>query len=191
MIGILPEFFSKLINSHPVLLLSSRSGRNNTLSPLTWYTPVSCDPPMIGISLKPSSTSYHYIRESGDFICAIPDETHLKIIHFCGVHSGRDMDKFRYMNMTTSRGKAVSPLYLSNCLANIECRVRDIVMTGNRPFVTGEILAVNVDPRYFDEEWHPETRLVYHMGGNQYRCGNEIFDMKDIRPGYTPPESFG
>ena len=56
------DCFQRMLVTHPVLLLSSRRDRYNTLMPLIWYTPVSGDPPTIGISLKPSSASYHYIR---------------------------------------------------------------------------------------------------------------------------------
>jgi len=187
------ERFESLLITHPVLLLSSRQGRNGTLSPLVWYMPVSADPPMLALSLKPSAMSYHYIRESGDFILAVPDEKLLKAVHFCGVHSGRDVDKFSHLNLTTARGRAVSPLAVTNCLANIECRVRDIHPGGNRPLITGEVLSLSADPAYYDGGynggWLPHARLVYYLGGNLYRVGNDVIDMSAVRPGYVPPAS--
>ncbi|MFB3786900.1 MAG: flavin reductase family protein [bacterium] len=193
MITVSNESCELMLITHPVVLLSSRQGRYSTLSPLVWYMPVSTDPPMLALSLKPSSTSYHYIRESGDFILAVPDEKLLKAVHFCGVHSGRDVDKFSHLNLTTARGRAVSPLAVTNCLANIECRVRDIHPSGNRPLITGEVLSVTVDPSSYDAGynggWLPTTRLVYYLGGNLYRVGNEVIDMSAVRPGYVPPES--
>lgn len=183
--------FSEMLVSHPVLLISSRSGRYNSIAPLTWYLPLSIDPPMIGISLKPCSATYHYIRESGDFILGIPGENMLRTIHFCGVHSGHDMDKIRHLNQPTTRAKSVSPLMLPACLANIECRVRDIIPSGNRPFITGEILTITAESYYYNDGWLDDIQLVYYLGGNQYRIGNEIKDLSSIRPGYVPPESIG
>jgi len=78
---------------------------------------------------------------------------------------------------------------VTNCLANIECRVRDIYSSGNRPLITGEVLSIIVNPNFYDREWLPQARLVYYLGGNRYRVGNETVDMSDVRPGYVPPES--
>lgn len=183
--------FSKLIASHPILLISSRVGRSNTLSPLTWYLPISIDPPMIGISLKPSSTTYHYVRQSGDFILGIPDDSMLKVVHFCGMNTGKWMDKMLHLNLSTSRGISASPLMLNNCVANIECRVRDIIRTGNRPFITAEVLTLSADSVYYDKGWHPSIRLIYHEGGMKYRIGDEVVDMAALRPGLVQTDSIG
>lgn len=181
-----------MLYTHPVLLLSSRRDRYNTLMPLTWYAPLSLDPPMIGISLKPSSMSYNYIRESGDFILGIPGGSMVKAVHFCGVHSGRDMDKIIHLNLSTTRAREVSPLMVTNCMGQIECRVRQIITSGNRPFITGEVLSVTAEHYYFKNgEWTGEACLVYHLGGSRYRVGDETVDMERIRPGYIPPDSIG
>ncbi len=179
--------FSELLVTHPVLLLSSRSGRSNTVAPLTWYMPVSLDPPLIAISLKPSALSWRYVRESGDFILAVPGESMLKAVQFCGVHSGRDMDKIHHLGLQTAWGKAASPLMLTGCMANIECRTRDIHQTGARPLIVGEILSIYADEIFYKDGWRPNARLIYYAGGNRYRIDNEIIDMGHIRPGYVPP----
>ena len=183
--------YSKLLVSHPVLLVSSRVGRSNTVSPMVWYTPVSMDHPMIGLSLKPSSTSYQYIRQSGDFILGVPDESMIRIVQFCGVNSGRWMDKVYHLNLTTYRGKSVSPLMLTGCLANIECKVRDIIHIGDRPFITGEVLDITADAESYRNGWLPHIQLIYYVGGNLYRIGDEIVNMEYYRPGLVPRDSIG
>ncbi|MBD3267950.1 hypothetical protein GF373_14890 [bacterium] len=186
------EKFSYFIASHPVLVLTSRLGRHNTLCPLTWYLPLSCDPPMLGISLKPSSQSYHSIRETGEFLLAVPPDYMAKAVHFCGLHSGRDMDKLRYLNYTAYRAKEVSPLRVAGCMAYIECRVREITKCGNRPFLSAEVISLYVDPRYADEEgWFDDVVFIHYLGGSQYRVGDEIVDLSAYRPGYIPPDSIG
>jgi len=186
-----PDRFSQMLVTHPVLLMSTRSGRNCTIAPLTWYLPLSLDPPMIGVSLKPSSMSYQYLRESGDFVLGVPGEWMLKTIHFCGLHTGRDIDKIRHLNLPTSRAQSVSPLILSSCLANIECRVRDIIPTGNRPFITAEILTITADSQFYYDGWLENIRLVYYLGGARYRVGDEITEMSSVRPGSTPFDTLG
>lgn len=185
------DSFAKMLVTHPILLLSSRRDRNNTLMPLVWYSPVSLDPPMIGISIKPSSMSYQFIRESGDFLLGIPGGSMVKAVHFCGVHSGRDVDKISHLNLVTTRAKEVSPLLVTNCMASIECRVRQITQTGNRPFICGEVLSVTAEYYYYKDDWTGEACLLYYLGRNRYRAGSDIIDMSSIRPGYVPPDSIG
>lgn len=182
--------FTTMLRTHPVLLLSSRKGRMNTLTPLVWYMPVSQDPPIISISLKPSTMSYHYIREAGDFILCVPDDSMIRAVHFCGLHSGRDTDKIHHLNMPTSRGKSVSPLYLPQCLANIECKVRDIVTVGDRPLITAEVITINVLDEYYENRWLGQANLIYYRGGACYRAGGQDYDMSDMMPGYIPWDSF-
>ncbi len=182
--------FSNLIVSHPVLLLSARKGRFNAVSPVLWYMPVSLDPPMVAISLKPSSQSYHFVRESGDFILGVAGESLVKEAHFCGVHSGRDVDKIRILNLTTARAKTVTPLMITECLAQIECRVRDIIPGMGRPMITAEVLYVGMHEQIDQIGWQPEELLLYYMGGARYRVGRRILDMSDVRPGYVPPDAY-
>ena len=113
-------------------------------------------------------------------------------VHFCGVHSGRDVDKLRYLNVAAVRAKSVSPLQVDGCIGVLECRVRDVAKIGNRPFISGELLHLSVDPRYGnDEGWYTETELIQYEGGNKYRVKNRIIDLSRYRPGYIPPDSIG
>ncbi|MDP8243378.1 MAG: flavin reductase family protein [Candidatus Hinthialibacter antarcticus] len=184
------EAFSHFIATHPVLLLSARKGRANTVSPVLWYMPIGMDPPMVAVSLKPSSQSFHFVRESGDFILGVVGESLVKETHFCGVHSGRDVDKLRVLNLTTTRAKTVTPLMITECLVQIECRVRDIIPGPGRPLITAEVLYVGVHEQIDQIRWQPEEFLLYYMGGNRYRVGRKILDMSDVRPGYVPPDAY-
>ncbi|MBI1389180.1 MAG: hypothetical protein GC154_12105 [bacterium] len=183
--------YRRMIETHPVLLLSSRRKRSNTLAPVTWYMPLGMDPPMLSISLKPSSQSYHYIRESGDFILGVPGEGMIKAVHFCGIHSGRDIDKLLHLNLSAMRAKTVSPLMVMECMGQIECRVRDIYVDGPRPVITAEVMWVGAYERYYEDGWRPLARLVYYAGGARYRVGQQTIDMSAMLPGYVPPNSIG
>ncbi len=138
---------------------------------------------MTGLSLKPSSQSYNYIRESGDFVVAVCSEMMVRDVHFCGVNSGKDMEKSRYMALPMKWGTQATPMILPAALANLECRVRDITTTGDRPWIVGEVMAVLVDSDYYENGWNKDTPLLHYIGGNQYRCGEVTYNMSDIRPG--------
>lgn len=183
MISVSEQQFTRILQTQPVLLLSTRSARRNNLAPLVWYTPISSEPPLLGISLKPSSMSFHYLRESGDFIVSVCRETMVRDVHFCGVNSGRDIEKMRYLNIPSQWGTAATPLILPAALANLECRVRSITPTGDRQWIVGEVKNAIADGEYYDEGWAEETPLLHYVEGNKYRCGEVFYDMSDIRPG--------
>ncbi len=179
--------YPETIVSHPVLLLASRSGIKINVMPVTWYVPLSVHPPLIGVSLSPSSCSYHLVRETGEFALCIPDETMLKEIHFCGVHTGHDVDKIRHLDIVTSRAREVSALLISNCIGHIECRISQNMQHGNRRFLISEVLSVTVQPIAWQDGWTDEFRLVHYLGGIDYRIGDETVKAAGILPGYVPP----
>jgi flavin reductase (DIM6/NTAB) family NADH-FMN oxidoreductase RutF len=156
--------------------------------PVTWYVPLSSSPPLLGVSITPSSYTHSLVRETGEFVLGIPDETMLKEIHFCGVHSGHDVDKVRYLNLVTSRSSEVSALLLSDCVGHLECRVRQILPTGDRRLLVSELLSLRLQPFAWDEGWTDQICLVHHMGGLKYQIGREVVTVNGIHPGYVPPK---
>ncbi|MFH1743665.1 MAG: flavin reductase family protein [bacterium] len=178
---------AEILASHPVLLLSSRSGVQSNVMPVTWYVVLSDSPALIGVSIIPSCYTHRLVRETGEFVLGIPDETMLKEIHFCGVHTGRDVDKIRHLNMSTSRARDVSALLLSECIGHLECRVREMLYTGDRRFYISEIVSLFVQPFAWQEGWTNEVRLVHYVEGLQYRIGTEIVTVEGVEPGYIPP----
>lgn len=182
--------YPEMIESRPVLLLASRSGIKINVMPVTWYIPLSVYPPLIGVSLSPSSCTYRLVRETGEFAFCIPDETMLKEIHFCGVHTGRDTDKVRHLDMLTTRAREVSALLVSDCIGHIECRVREDRPIGNRRFLVSEVLSATVQPIAWEDGWTDEFRLVHYLGGLDYRVGDEVVKVEGILPGYVPPKRY-
>lgn len=183
MITVPVKDYGKLIVSQPVLLLSSRSARRNNLAPVIWYSPVSSKPPLLGISLKPSTMSFDYIRESGDFVLAVCSERMVRDVHFCGINTGRDIEKMRYMNIPAKWGSAATPLILPAALANLECRVQSITLVGDRQWIVGEVISTIADPEFYEDGWREETPLLHYVSGSRYRCGEVTYDMSDVRPG--------
>lgn len=180
--------FTEILAGHPVLLLSSRSGLRMNVMPVTWYVPLSSSPPLLGVSLTPSSYTHYLVRETGEFVLGVPDETMLKEIHFCGVHSGRSVDKIRYLNLMTSRAQEVSALLLSDCIGHLECRVRQILPTGDRRLLVSELVSLRVQPFAWEEGWTNHVRLVHYLGNLDYRIGDEVVTVDGVHPGYVPPK---
>ena len=88
----LPE---KRMRSAPIQL----AGKPNIIT-VAWAGTVCTNPPMLSISVRPERYSYHMIEESGEFVVNLTTEQLVRATDFCGVRSGKDIDKFKEMHLT-------------------------------------------------------------------------------------------
>ena len=155
---------------HAVLVTCrGRDGRDNIIA-VSWCTPLSRKPPLVGISIAPKRFSHGLIRESGEFIVNIPTMEILERLHYCGTHSGRDVDKFEACGFTKLPGRRVKASAIAECIAHLECKVVKSVEAGDHTFFIGEVVEAYADEGVFDGAYlKPEDiRFVFHLGGNAY-----------------------
>lgn len=171
MIEISPLLGLRMINDGSVSLLSTRRDERTNVSTISWQMPLSQDPPMVGIAVTPSSTSHHYLRETGEFVLSIPDASLIAETHYCGTTRGEFTDKVRLMELRTLRARSVSPLLVTNCIGHLECVVHDFRPIGDRVFYTAEVITALVEMDYFEEGWNDNAQTLHHLGGEFYRVG--------------------
>ena len=138
---------------------------------------VCSDPAMVYISVRESRHSYDIIRESGEFVINLTTEELARATDVCGVKSGRDIDKFKEMNLTPVPSKYVSAPSIAESPVNIECRVKQIIPLGTHDMFLAEVLGVTADMDYMDEDGHFDLSasrpLVYSHGG-YYAQGRKL-----------------
>ena len=119
---------------------------------ISWTGTVCTDPPMCYISIRPGRHSYNIIRENGDFVINLTTRDLAYATDWCGVKSGRDHNKFQEMKLTpVPASKVKAPLILESPV-NIECVVRNILELGSHHMFVSEVVAVNADEKYIDNE---------------------------------------
>ena len=84
------------------------------------------------------------IKETKEFVMAFPSEEIKDEAFFCGTHSGRNTDKFKETGLKAIAAKRVKPPLIDKCLANFECKVVNIVETGDHTIFVGEVVAAHV-----------------------------------------------
>lgn len=179
----------RMINDGSVSLLSTRLEEKTNVCTLSWQTPISQEPPMVGFSLTPSSLSHDFLRQTGEFVLSIPDASLIAETHFCGTHSGKLYDKIRLMEFRTLRAHGVSPLLISNCIGHLEGVVRSWQMVGDRVFYMGEVITALVEPDYFDVGWKDQAQTLHHIGGDLYRtAGGTLMASKFPLPMARAPQ---
>lgn len=120
---------------------------------IAWAGTVNSDPPMVSISVRKNRFSHHMIRESGEFVVNLVDEKHCKALDFCGVRSGKDVDKFAHCGLSPmpAVGMTYAPA-IAECPAYLACKVRHVLELGSHDMFVGEVVGVQVRDEMFDAD---------------------------------------
>ena len=137
----------------PVVMVSvrDRDGQVNIIT-VAWAGTVCTNPPMVSISVRPERHSYRMIKESGEFVINLVTEQLVKAADYCGVRSGRDVDKFKEMKLTKEKANKVNCPLIKESPVSIECKVKDIVDLGSHHMFVAEVLCIDADEKYIDEK---------------------------------------
>ncbi len=118
---------------------------------VSWTGTVCTNPPMCYISVRPERYSYDIIKRNCCFVINLTTNALARATDFCGVRSGRDMDKFRETGLTPGKAQVVAAPTVSESPVSIECKVVDIRPLGSHDMFLAEVVNVLVDDRYIDE----------------------------------------
>ena len=137
----------------PVVMVSvaDKAGNSNIIT-VAWAGTVCTNPPMLSISVRPERHSYHMIKESMEFVVNLTTEKLTYATDYCGVRSGRDVDKFKEMHLTQEKGSKVAAPLIKESPVNIECKVKEILELGSHHMFLAEVVAVHVDESYMNEK---------------------------------------
>jgi len=160
----------RLIHPEHVVLVScmGKRGKTNIIT-LAWSMPTSIHPPMLAISVSPKRLSHKMIAGTKEFVVNVPTMDIVKETLFCGRRSGRRLDKFKETGLTPLKAKTVKPLIIKECVAHLECKLRQQVTTGDHTIFVGEIRAAYVNEGVFDGIYNlKKVKPIYHMGGDSF-----------------------
>lgn len=137
----------------PAVLVSvtDGQGRDNVLT-VAWAGTICTNPPMVSISVRPERYSYDMLRRTGEFVVNLTTEKMAYAVDFCGVRSGRDIDKFEKLGLTRVKGDQVSAPLIGESPVNLECKVRQVLELGSHHMFVSDVAAVHVDEAFLDEK---------------------------------------
>lgn len=156
---------------------ADKSGNTNILT-IAWTGTVCTNPPMAYISVRPERYSYHMIEESGEFVINLTTEKLARAADFCGVRSGREVDKWEECGLTpgTAHSLKYAPC-IEESPVNIECRVVKTEKLGSHHMFLAEVMAVRIDDSYMDERGKFElnrTGLLSYSHGEYLGLGKKL-----------------
>lgn len=163
----------------PAVMVSvgNKQGEINIIT-VAWTGTICTNPAMVYISVRPERYSYQMIKESGEFVINLTTEKLVKATDYCGVKSGRDVDKWKEMNLHQVKAETLeySPLILESPV-NIECKVVEIKELGSHHMFLANVTAVHADEAYLNEQNKFElnnTGLLAYSHGEYLGLGKKL-----------------
>lgn len=162
----------------PVVMVScaDRAGNDNILT-IAWTGTICSNPPMLSISVRKERHSYPMIHETGEFVVNLTTEDLVFATDYCGVKSGRDVDKWKEMNLTRESGEVVKAPMIKESPVNIECCVTEEKDLGSHVMFLAEVVSVHVDKAYMDDQqkFHlDKANPIVYSHGTYFGMGREL-----------------
>lgn len=80
--------------------------------------------PILMVMVRKSRHTYEIIEKADNFTVSVPVNKDLKkVLAYCGTYSGRDVNKFKEMNLNLKRSKAVDTPIIKECNHHYECKI--------------------------------------------------------------------
>ena len=160
-----------------VMVSCQREGEKPNIITVAWCGTVCTNPAMVSISVRPERYSYDILRETGEFVINLTTEALNRAADYCGVRSGRTVDKYREMHLTPQESLHIKAPGIAESPVNIECKVKQILPLGSHHMFLAEVMGVRVDESLLNEKGTldlGQAELTAYSHGTYYALGKEL-----------------
>ena len=169
---------STLLNPVPVVLVtcSDEQGNSNVFT-VAWAGTINSKPPMLSISVRKSRYSYQMIKETGEFIVNLVTENLAFAADYCGVKSGKDINKFMEAKLDIGKASVVKAPIINNSPVNLECKVEKIIEFGSHDMFIARVVACQVDDELVDEQGKlnlEKAKLICYSHGEYWSLSKSL-----------------
>ena len=162
----------------PAVMVSCRDKEgNDNIITVAWTGTICTNPAMAYISVRPERHSYNMIKETGEFVINLTTRELTYATDYCGVKSGRDVDKFKECNLTKEPAVNVNVPMIKESPVNIECKVERIDELGSHHMFVAKVLTVHADEKYMDEKGKfdlSKADLIVYSHGEYHSMGEKL-----------------
>jgi len=160
----------------PAVMVSCGNEEEKNIITIGWTGIINSEPPMTYVSVRESRHSHKLISQTGEFVINITTEELAYATDWCGVKSGRDVDKFAEMNLTPVKGEHVACPMIKESPVNLECKVTEVHKYPTHDMFVAEIVGVHVDDSLMDEKGRVQlekANLLSYFHGNYHGVKKE------------------
>ena len=161
----------------PAVMVSCGTMEKSNIITVAWTGILNTNPAMCYISVRPERYSHDIIKENGEFAINLTTRQLAYATDWCGVKSGRDVDKFKEMKLTKEKANIISVPLIKESPVSVECKVKEIVPLGSHDMFVAEIVAIDADEKYIDEKGAfdiSKCDLIAYANGGYYPLESKI-----------------
>lgn len=161
----------------PAVMVSCGTMEESNIITVSWTGILNTNPAMCYISVRPERYSHDIIKENGEFAINLTTRQLAYATDWCGVKSGRDVDKFKEMKLTKEKANIISVPLIKESPVSVECKVKEIVPLGSHDMFIAEIVAIDADEKYIDEKGAfniSKCDLIAYANGGYYPLESKI-----------------
>lgn len=147
-----------------VLVTCQTEGGKPNIITIAWTGVINSVPPTVYISVQPVRYSNGILKEAGEYVINIPSVDIARQVDYCGITSGKDVDKFAETGLTPVPASQVKAPLIKECPVNIECKVKQTLNLGSHDVYIAEIVAVHYDENVLDENGRPDYDKIKPYG---------------------------
>ena len=144
---------------------------------VAWTGILNTNPATVYISVRPTRYSYNLIKEQGEFVINLTTKDLVRATDWCGVKSGKDVDKFKEMNLHKEKANFIKCPMIKESPVSVECKVKEIKEMGSHHVFIADVLAINASKEYIDEKGAfdiSKCDLIAYANGGYYELGKKI-----------------
>ena len=161
----------------PAVMVSCGTMDESNIVTVAWTGIINTKPAMVYISVRPERYSHDIIKKSREFIINLTTERLAFATDWCGVKSGRDVDKFEKMHLTKERADFVKCPMIEESPVSIECKVKEIKSLGSHDMFLAEVVGVSVNKDYLDSNNRfdlNKANLITYSHGEYFDLGKYL-----------------
>ena len=162
----------------PAVMVTVSDGHgNDNIITIAWAGTINSDPAMVSISVRKSRYSHELLMKNKEFVINLVTKELTFAMDYCGVKSGRDIDKFQTMKLTKGKASSVNVPIIEESPVNIECKVTQVLELGSHDMFLAEVTAVLADEKYMDENGRfdlNKSNLVAYSHGQYFTLGEYV-----------------
>lgn len=166
----------------PAVLVTSGDMENSNIITVAWTGIVNTIPPKTYISVRKSRYSYEIIDKTGEFVINLTTADMVKKVDYCGIYTGRKVDKFKKCGFTKEAAKEVSAPVIAECPLALECKVTEKVELGTHDLFLADIVATDVEESLLDKNGKlnlGKANLMAFAHGEYYALGKKLSGFGD------------
>lgn len=178
----------------PAAMVTCGSMEKPNIITIAWTGTICTNPAMTYISVRKERYSYDLIKESGKFAINLSTKSLLKAADYCGVKSGRDVDKFKEMGLTAIPGLSIDVPIIAESPLSIECEVTEIKELGSHDMFFAKVTGVTIEESLMDANGKfclEKSNLIAYSHGAYYELGNSLgtfgFSVQKKKPKKRKP----